>query len=314
MSSDKKKHSHHHDHREREAATESSSSPASRGDAGREGDRVAYAEFKILLRPEEMRRLQQAHVLWQHVEQAANQMKVEFTPLPGDPPIRQRDILFYDTPDFLLYENHFILRRRTHYQDGWTRTHDELTFKFRHADEGVVSGIDVHPGISVRSRVKFKREILPETTRVGAIRHIYAKNCIMDMPPLGEAFSAATALEFFPVLASLDVAHETPIALVNRVTVSESLTEFGRINFGHGMEGMVGLALWRDSDSGGPIVAELGFQLRFDALSPAVESTLAHAEEFFRVTQHCIAPWLYLGTTKTNLVYRHGGHEVGNRE
>ncbi len=234
-------------------------------------------------------------------------------PVAGEPLIRQRDIVFYDTPDFRLYENHFILRRRTQYQDGWTRMHDELTFKFRHPEEAVVAGIDVHPGLSLQARVKFKREILPEPDRVGGIRYIYAKNCLLEMPPLTEQFLAKTALGFFPVLETIGVDHSTLLGLVNRVTVSESLTEFGTLAFGHGLEAMVGLALWRHSESGTPIVGELGFQLKFDALTPAVEAGIARAEEFFKLAQHCIAPWMFLGTTKTNLVYRHGGHAVSNR-
>ena len=96
--------------------------------------------------------------------------------------------------------------------------------------------------------------------------------------------------------------------------MNETLTEFGTLDFGKGLVGVASLALWRDTRSSAAIVSELGFQLKFEQLDDAVEERLARVEEFFKLLQHLIAPWLFLGTTKTNLVYQRKGHEVQNRE
>jgi hypothetical protein len=276
-------------------------------------DAVRFAEFKLLLKPGELRHIVDAYQLWTHVYRAVDQAGVRFVPTLGDPPIRARDVMFYDTPDFDLYENHFILRRRTHFRDGWTRSHDELTFKFRHADVERVRAVDVRPGIDALARVKFKREILPLPDRIGGSRHIYTRNCVMVMPPAERAVDIDTLAHLFPALRSIG-AKPIHVDLVNRVTVNETLSEFGVLDFGHGLAGTVSLALWRDTRTSAPVVSELGFQLKFDRLDKATQARLEPIEAFFCSVQHEIARWVLLGTTKTNLVYRRHGHEVTNRE
>jgi hypothetical protein len=278
-------------------------------------DQVRYAEFKVLLRPDRLRRIAQAYELWKHLRTAVEEAEVGYVPIVGEPSVRQRDIIFYDTPDFRLYENHFILRRRTHFRDGWTTSHDELTFKFRHPEVEKARAIDMHLGLVRNARIKFKREILPLQEHVGGVRHIYTRNCVLTMPALIESFDLDEAAEFFPALRGISTGDHAKFGLVNRVTVSETLTEFGSFDFGKGLQGVVSLALWRDTRSSAAIVSELGFQLKFDQLDEETERRLARVEDFFKLLQHTIAPWIYLGTTKTNLVYRRGKHhEVQNSE
>jgi hypothetical protein len=276
-------------------------------------DSVRYAEFKLLLKPDELRHIVDAYALWTHVFRAVDQTGVRFVPTPGDPPIRARDVMFYDTPHFDLYENHFILRRRTHFRDGWTKSHDELTFKFRHADVERVQAIDVRPGIEAQIRVKFKREILPLPDRIGGSRHIYTRNCVMVLPAGERAVDIDTLAHLFPALHSVR-SRPMHVNLVNRVTVNETLSEFGVLDFGHELAGTVNLALWRDTETSAPVVSELGFQLKFDRLDRRTETWLEPIEDFFRSVQHHIARWVLLGTTKTNLVYRRSSREVANRE
>jgi hypothetical protein len=275
---------------------------------------VRYAEFKLLLKPDELRHIVDAYALWTHVYRAVDRSGVDFVPTPGDPPIRARDIMFYDTPHFDLYENHFILRRRTHYRDGWTRSHDELTFKFRHPDVERVRAVDVRPGIDAVTRIKFKREILPLPDRIGGSRHIYTRNCVMVLPQAERAVDVDTLVGLFPALRAVHTGRRPHVALVNQVTVNETLSEFGELDFGHGLAGTVTLALWRDTETSAPVVSELAFQLKFDRLDDQTEARLEPIESFFRSVQHQIARWLFLGTTKTNLVYRREGREVQNRE
>jgi hypothetical protein len=277
-------------------------------------DAVRFAEFKLLLKPEELRHIVDAYALWTHVYRAVDRSGVHFVPTPGDPPIRARDVMFYDTPHFALYENHFILRRRTHYRDGWTRSHDELTFKFRHPDVERVRAVDVRPGIEAEARVKLKREILPLPDRIGGSRRIYTRNCVMVLPPAERAVDVDTLVGLFPALRAVRTGRRPHVALVNQVTVSETLSEFGALDFGHGLAGTVSLALWRDTETSAAIVSELSFQLRFDRLDEQTEGRLEPVEAFFRSVQHHIARWVLLGTTKTNLVYRRRGQEVSNRE
>ena len=66
-----------------------------------------------------------------------------------------------DTPDFRLYNNAFILRRRIIYVDGFPVGDPEIVFKFRHPDEQKAAELDVRPNISGKYRIKYKAEALP---------------------------------------------------------------------------------------------------------------------------------------------------------
>ena len=277
-------------------------------------DAVRFAEFKLLLKPDELRHIVDAYALWTHVYRAVDRSGIRFVPTPGDPPIRARDVMFYDTSHFDLYENHFILRRRTHYRDGWTKSHDELTFKFRHPDVERVRAVDVRPGLEAPTRIKFKREILPLADRIGGSRHIYTRNCVMVLPQADRAVDVDTLVGLFPALRAVHTVRRPHVALVNQVTVNETLSEFGVLDFGHGLAGTVSLAVWRDTETSAPVVSELSFQLKFARLDEQTEARLEPIESFFRSVQHQIARWLFLGTTKTNLVYRRQGRKVQNRE
>ena len=53
--------------------------------------------------------------------------------------------MFLDTADFRLYNNSYILRRRTAYQDGFPIEDPEIVFKFRNPDMALAASIDVRP-------------------------------------------------------------------------------------------------------------------------------------------------------------------------
>ena len=91
-------------------------------------------------------------------------------PLDVDPHGAIREIVFGDTPDFCLYKNGFILRRRIQYVDGFPVGDPEIVFKFRDANMQRAAAIDVRPDIAGRYRIKFKIQALPLSDRIGGYR------------------------------------------------------------------------------------------------------------------------------------------------
>ena len=73
--------------------------------------------------------------------------------------------MFFDTPKFRLYNNGFILRRRTFYKDGLPQPEHELTLKFRSPDFNVAAAVDVRPLLPCINVIKFKEEILLPTEK-----------------------------------------------------------------------------------------------------------------------------------------------------
>ena len=99
-------------------------------------DRVQYLEAKLILKPDRFTSVQAFRDFGKIVQRTAKKVGVGFIAdeKAGLRP-EVREITFGDTPDFRLYNNAFILRRRISYVDGFPVGDPEIVFKFRHPDE-----------------------------------------------------------------------------------------------------------------------------------------------------------------------------------
>jgi hypothetical protein len=222
---------------------------------------------------------------------------------------RIREVLFADTADFRLYNNSFILRRRTAYQDGFPIDDPEVVFKFRNPDMALVTATDVRPKIAGPYRVKFKAEALPLRDQAGGFRLLYSHNCIFPLSSVHAAdrTSLQTIARGLPALAGLIGDREGRVELVNATLVEEVLMDLGTLDFGKGTSAKCNIALWRSLGDHKVMCGEFAFQTRFDK-SAAAGGVRRRVEEYYVKLQLLAAGWLYLGTTKTGLVYRLKGN------
>ena len=155
-------------------------------------DRVQYLEAKLILKPDRFTSVQSFRQFGKIVQRMAKKLDVGFIEdeKAGLRP-EVREIIFFDTPDFRLYNNAFILRRRISYVDGFPVGDPEIVFKFRHMDEQKATAIDVRPKIAGRYRIKFKAEALPLKDQVGAYRILYSHNCQFGANQVHEGVRAA---------------------------------------------------------------------------------------------------------------------------
>jgi hypothetical protein len=95
------------------------SSQTSYGD-GAPFDRVQYLEAKLILKPDRFTSVKSFRDFGKIVRRSATQLAVGFIE-DKNASLRPeiREIIFFDTPDFSLYSNAFILRRRVSYVDGF---------------------------------------------------------------------------------------------------------------------------------------------------------------------------------------------------
>jgi hypothetical protein len=223
---------------------------------------------------------------------------------------RIREVLFLDTPDFRLYNNSFILRRRTAYQDGFPIEDPEVVFKFRNPDMAKVAAVDVRPKIAGPYRVKFKSEAVPLKDQIGGYRLLYSHNCIFPLssargPDKTNLQVIARAL---PALAGLIGSAEGRVELVNSTLVEEVLLDLGTIDFGKGITSKANISLWRSLADHKVMCGEFAFQTKFDRREDVHQTVQQRVEELYIKLQLIATGWLYLGTTKTGLVYRLNGN------
>ena len=138
-------------------------------------DSIHYREYKIILQPDHFQTAQAFVDFWKIVCHTAKKFDVKVKEAENAFLSNVREVLFFDTSDFALYKNHFIVRLRTHYKNGWPQGIPELTVKFRHPDFETAAAVDVRPATPGGSaKIKFKAELLPLKESLGGIRSIFS--------------------------------------------------------------------------------------------------------------------------------------------
>src|SRR5262249_45979727 len=159
------------------------SQPNSAPSDGHPSDSVHYREYKLILRPDRFTSPEALREFGKLVRASAKRKGVGVVRPQAPSSEHLREIVFYDTPRFDLYESAFILRQRAAHQDGWPIGDSELTLKSRPPDLGAAANVDVRPTTDHAFRMKFKEELLPPRGRGAGMRSLYSHNVVLTLPP-----------------------------------------------------------------------------------------------------------------------------------
>jgi hypothetical protein len=288
----------------------SETSPAHYSD-GHPLDKIEYLESKIILKGECFTSLNSFNEFAKLVKRAAKTAGIGFSRkgFKGLQP-ELREVLFLDTADFKLYNNAFILRRRTTYEHGFLSGNPELVLKFRHTDPQKTAEMDVRPKLAGPYRIKFKVEALPLKNELGGIRLLYSHNAQFPLSSLHESDrnSMATLVRVFPALTALNTVEGEIVELVNQTAVVEVLLDIGMLDFGDGITAKANVAVWRTRGDEKQLVGEFAYQTRFHRQSDIHAAAKKRIEQFFMTLQHIAGDWVAPGMTKTAAVYRLKGN------
>ena len=278
---------------------------------------LQYLQVKVILKGDRFTSARSLRDFSAFVAEAASRAGVDFDTdgfKKGVP--RIREVLFLDTPDFLLYRNAFILRRRFTYEDGFLVGDPEIVFKYRHPDLQRAAEMDVRPNIAGDYQVKFKAEALPLKQRLGGYRMLYSHNIQFPLSGVRQVDrrSMATVLEVLPALRALQTPETGRIELVNNAAIEELLMDIGRLDFGKGVQAKPNVSLWRTRGDLQQLVGEFAFQIKFQRRHEIHAKALTRCEHFFLQLQRVAREWVALGTTKTGAVYRLQGGGLKSHE
>jgi hypothetical protein len=285
---------------------------------GHPHDKVQFFDAKLILKPDFFATVRGFKMFSDLVAEAVSKVKgVSYAPtdLAKLRP-RIREVMFLDTADFRLYNNSFILRRRTEYQDGFPLSDPEVVFKFRNPDLTKAASVDVRPKIAGPYRTKFKSEALPLKDAAGGYRLLYSHNCIFPISSVheGDRTNLRTIARALPAIGGLIGDLEGKVELVNSTLVEEVLMDMGPITFAKGFTTKSNISLWRSLGDHHVMCGEFAFQARFDSRENVSDLVRQRAEELFIKLQLVADGWLMLGTTKTGLVYRLKGNPPQSHE
>ncbi len=276
---------------------------------------VHYYECKIILQPHHFVTAQAFKDFWKIVCHSAKKFDVTIKEADGAFDSHVREVLFYDTPGFDLYNNHFIVRLRSFYKNGWPDGIPELTVKFRHPNFETAAALDMHPATAGgQVRIKFKEELLPLRETLGGLRSIFSHNCVLAMPREQVDMAVEDLTRSFPALQAVKAKADERIKLVNDFAVEEIQANVGELGFGHGIKAKATIAVWRNRQHECPICGEFAFQCKFDRRDDLHKESVKRAADFYKTLQTDAYEWVTLGTTKTAIVYGLGNHATTNRE
>lgn len=274
-------------------------------------DDVQYLQCKLILKTDEFTTPKGFQKYGKLVARAAEECGVGFdtSSAKGTRPAI-REVMFLDTEDFRLYNNAFILRRRVQYEDGFPVGDPEVVFKFRHPDQQQAAEVDVRPNITGDYRIKFKAEALPLKDQLGGYRLLFSHNVQFPLThaPAGDRTAMARLAEVFPALKAVQHSEGERVELVNQTIVEEVLQDLGILDFGKGVTANANVALWRTRGEHLPLVGEFAFQVKFKRREEVHDKARERCAKFFIRLQQIGAAWIYLGATKTGMVYRLKGN------
>ena len=278
---------------------------------------VHYLQCKLILRPNKFDSRRRLFDFAKVLRKPAAKHRVIFsTGSFSNAPLKIREVLFVDTPDFRLYNNGFILRRRIPYADGFPVGDPEIVFKFRGPDMQKAAETDIRPQIFGDYRIKFKCEALPLKDRLGGIRLLFSHNVQFPISHVHEdnRLSMDTLTRVFPVLERLRKEAGEKVEIVSSTIVEEVLQDIGVIDFGDRMSAKANVALWRARGDHRPLIGEFAFQFKFRRREDLREVAIRKAEAFFLSLQYEAKDWLALAATKTGVVYRLQGNAPSAHE
>src|ERR1700730_7079930 len=218
---------------------------------------------------------------------------------------RDRSVIFYDTDEFDLYRNNFILRKRT--PVGRARSaRQELVFKFRHPDRHTTVSVDPKPIAEIPHTIRFKEQVLPALHNKAGIRSIFWHGCkIFERCEL-ENLPYGTLAKVFPVLRHFGVDPNACMKAFNGLIVDESLLEIGTLNFVEGVTAKALISLWRVEPGQRALTSEFSFQIKFDPARSSIGQIRGLSESFYLELQSRLAGWTAAGSTKVHEVYHPG--------
>jgi hypothetical protein len=278
---------------------------------------LGYLQVKLILRGSCFTSSHDLRNFSRFVAQAAHKTGVGFDSSGADTASpRIREVLFLDTPDFLLYRNAFILRRRFEYEDGFLVGDPEIVFKYRHPNLQKAADVDVRPQMAGDYRVKFKAQALPLKRRLGGFRMLFSHNIQFPLSAVRQVDrrSMATVLEVLPALRVLKPPKSGRIELVNNAAVEEILVTLGHLRFGKHAGAKASVSLWRTRGDLQQLVGEFSFQLRLRQSGQLPDKVVRRCEKFFVELQRGTSKWIAPGTTKTGTVYGLTAHAPRSHE
>ncbi len=233
----------------------------------------------------------------------ASERKVKLREPGGEPKVKTREIRYFDTPDFALRSQGWLLRQRVKVRGERKAETAELALKFKSSIRGKVAAASVSAADSYASDEEFEEDIIP-VAEDGPWQSRYARRCKVKGLPVFESPLLAQLLEIFPSLSEATLPANAKLETIGG-PILERRIQPGYLDFGNGV--MADLEVtWFEDAEGHALAAEISYDYEIGGNKSSVPSLWASLQ-FLPALHLALGDTWQPGLGKTSLVYERAG-------
>jgi len=260
-------------------------------------------EHKLLLNAKKFENLEEAFSeYWEIVKLVAIKQNLKVVEFENKFKQKNRIVHFYDTKNFDLRKNGFLLRKRTKLYGDKPDSNFTLTIKFIHDEFNKAASTDLKLGagyIPKDSVLVVEADIVngKKADSNPTVFYSTQNTTILNKEP-GELL--ADYAKIFPIIKLLSIDLSLNLAPVNGIEAMEYNIKPGLIDFGNELFGEVGISV---REINGQKIPEFSFDHSMEGWKEIPEKSKKHCESFIRHLQAKEPDWFVDGKLKTSFVF-----------
>ena len=258
-------------------------------------------EVKILLNAKKFTNKEQAFKqYWEIAKKVAKSVNVKVKEKYKGFKEKKRRVLFLDTEDFSIKKTGYVLRKRVKFKKGHYIDEAEYTVKYRSTDINKSNKAKTNAE-GIYSKSEFEEDIAFDETKPDKIKRIYALRTKIKTEDKID-YNIKSFGNFFPVLLTLGIPHESIVKPVNDIIIDERKVSPGKLIFGEGIKAKPDITIWLD-ENGNPLIGEFSFDYKIEDFDNQQKEATKKVFEYFLKLREESKEWLAEGHTKTMFTY-----------
>ncbi len=265
------------------------------------------SEYKLLLNPDKFADMAKGfEAYWGIINEIATAEGIAVIPSEHPLKLKHKEVSFFDTDSLDLRKNGFLLRQKLKYKDGEKISAYEFAVKYRNPDPVIALSTDLSlaEGYTPKyGQIELESDIVYNSRANGATHTTFTvSNSIkLDEEPV---MTTGTFATIYPILSKLNLAAETPLALVAGLAADEWMVVPGKLDFGDGLYGRMDMTVWiLPTEAGDVLIPEFSFDHPFYEDRKYDDGAMEKCTEFINKLQVAYPEWVVPGALKAAAIF-----------
>jgi|TARA_B100000035_G_scaffold146946_1_gene125234 hypothetical protein len=267
------------------------------------------SEYKLLLDSARFADIEQGfRDYWTIIKAVAEEEGIPVAESEHPYKIKHKEISFFDTRNYDLKKNGYILRRKIKYKEGHREPGSEFSLKFRNTMPEIAATADVVIGDGYTpkdDKIELESDIVYFSAENGGKEITFSVQNLVELDHT-PSFRIGEFARIYPVLSTFGLPEDTELELVAEASADERMMRPGKFEFGDGLKGRIDLTVWL-LDLGGEEVRipEFSFDHPFPEDRDYSEEALRKCTTFIDRLQEEAPDWVVPGKLKAAFLFEY---------